>query len=1266
MNIMFRIRKNNAGGGGIPMKGMLSAVACCAALPLVAVDAYWTNTTAQVTVWTDLTQWTDAEGNALEAPPTNITDNAVFPSLANARSRQAITMRQNIADERVNGKEGPYIPMSVGTVTGGSLRHRIIPNANTNVRYPGYTLTLLDPTGFVGIWDPQSAAMVMKLDATAEKKPTLQNLTTTCRPEVNVPTAGTTARVANLTEFGSLVKNGSGKLEIGTTTGIGMDVYVKGGSVSFDGTHVSDAELDSLMSSAFIHLDASAAGSYQTTTLPGHGDLNFVTNWADVRGEGYPHAWAIDGVAIDIDTKQPIESAVLNPPFVSAHTQNGMPLIDFGSRTVADIAAFGPTNCVLEFTRSGVKIREVFMAMQRLDTAEYGAFLGAAYGDTIYFIPSMLSYRQFIGASSHFHIKCGDITVNGFRLADYDSNVPRGDFRDFHTFSLSTIGNIDSYYIASDRLVWGRTGGMRLGEMIVFTNALTRAQRIAIERRLNEKWVDGVTVSDADVGMLGLAKGSETVEVKGGSIVMRELRTSSGKIVKTGAGELVVGSVTPSTSTVEVVEGSVSFAAKNAASSAAPASGAYIWLDASDPTTYSGYIHTEEGNPTNYITAMKDVRNNGTNATTWASAAVPHLPYIVANAVGGRNAIGLGHSKRGDQSALVFPNFSSTAANAYAGFLVIRMTGDDEKQDLFGEGGGMLTFRRTVKYRLLSNVDYIQDYTPSATWTVNGVAIDPLETDVEEMKLPQGTNEFFLVAFSSRLPVCCTALTKRRTFESFPTAMGGYELAECIVYNRPISDAERRDTEAYLMSKWLGKTHPFASAGGVGEMKFAAGRPIAVANDGDVSVTALSGGNGAVVKSGAGSLSVAETLSSNDGISSISVDGGTLRIGEVIANDSLLLHFDATDLGTITYHTVAEGDGSLTTNVTVWADVGGNGLCATSVIQDISVQSNISFTNPTYHAVQTAPGVTRPMVDFGRCSGAAVSQHYPSTAGMDFNRRFTNVREVHVVWAADAEDKQWSAGDILCDRTGYHYTRNTTTILSDNYGKNAPEIVWGGQIEVDGSIVDKYFAVTPEQPYLCSFVPTNNTFIGAFARDRITIDGGGSKLGEVYAFSSALTARQHAYIIAKLKHKWFSDDPVPFWTNSYASVALSAGGALVVEDGAAIRADVLSGDGSITAAGMVAEGFASAMTGDNAWQRIDVNGTFAFDGAATVSLTGIPGARLDAGEYTVLSATGGITGFNAANVSVSGLPRNRFASVRQVGDTLVVKVSKPGLYLIVE
>ena len=1250
------------------MKKALSlAVACCAALPLMAIDAYWSDITSTTGVWTNLTNWLDADGNALDAPPTNIEDSATFPLMLDKNTaRQDITMRRDNLGDRVV-KDGPYIPMSVGTVTGGGMpRHRIIPNASSSARYPGFTLTLLDPTGFAGIWDPQAATMVFSLGATAESKPTLQNLTTTYRPEVNVPTAGTTARVGNLFEFGTLVKSGSGKLEIGTTTGNDMKVVVKGGSVSFDGTHVSDAEVDALLADAFIHLDASAEDTLTTTTLPGHGARLFVTNWTDVRGEGYPHAWAMNGTAIDINSKEPIESAVLNPPFVSDYRQRGLTLVDFGSRQVSDIATLGPTNCILEFTRSGTKIREVFMAMQRTDTVSYGAFLGNEHGDN-YFIPPSSSYKQFVGGSSHVYVRYGNITANGFRLPDYLSNMPVGDFRDFHTFSFAASDNIEAYYIASDRRVWGRTGGMRLGEMVIFTNTLTRAQRIAIERRLNEKWVASSGLPEADVGFLSLGNAAAgAVEVAGGSVVVRELRTDSGRIVKSGPGELVVGNVYPSTSTVQVVEGKISVVANKPVTTSAPADGAYIWLDASDPTTYADYIHTEEGNPTNYITAMKDVRNNGTNATTWASAVVPRLPSIVENAVGGKNAISLGHSARGDQSALIFPNFSSTAANAYAGFIVIRMTGDDEKQDLFGEGGTILTFRRTTKYRLLSNGDYIQGVPPSAIWTVNGVAIDPMEAEVEEMKLPQGTNEFFLVAFSSKLPVCCTALTKKRKFESYPDAMGGYELAECIVYNRPISDQERRNTEAYLMSKWLGKAHPSLYCG-VGSVAFANTMQIAFSNDAALAVAALSGGDGTFAKSGSGELSLAQSFSAMANVSSISVSGGTVRGGDGVAEDKLCMHFDASDLSTLEYHTVEELDGSVTTNITAWYDVRNNGLRATSVIQDISVAGNISFTNPTYRAYNTRPGVRRALVDFGQhSSGNDVSKHYATSAGMNLTSRFTNVREVHAIWAAHAEDGRSSAGDILGDSSAYHYTRNRSTILSNNYGPNAPEVVFGGKVEVDCVLTNQFFPVVPEQTYLCSFVPTNNTAVSAFGRDRGNIDGGGGKLGEVYAFSAALTEREHAFLQAKLMHKWFSDDDLPFWTNEYSSVSISNGGALVFDDGVVLSTAALEGDGSITAAAVLAGGFSSAQTGDNEWQHLVINGAFEFEPAASVSIVGLPDARLNSGDYTILSATGGITGFNAANVTVTGLTRNREASVRQVGNDLVVRIYKPGLFIIAE
>ena len=64
-----------------------------------------------------------------------------------------------------------------------------------------------------------------------------------------------------------------------------------------------------------------------------------------------------------------------------------------------------------------------------------------------------------------------------------------------------------------------------------------------------------------------------------------------------------------------------------------------------------------------------------------------------------------------------------------------------------------------------------------------------------------------VIAFSgSRAKIRADLLAKYNA--SSAEFFGNVEIGELILFDRPLSRAERRDTEAYLMRKWLGKSHP--------------------------------------------------------------------------------------------------------------------------------------------------------------------------------------------------------------------------------------------------------------------------------------------------------------------------------------------------------------------------------------------------------------------------------------------------------------------------
>lgn len=1202
--------------------------------PFVRSESVWSNLSVEnpydsVTgSWTDPGNWTTSEA------PVGEDAVAVFGPVDSMPVRVVATT------------EVGSLPLVVGTVSGGSFRHVIQHPSPNGLAQPGGVLALLNPDAFAGFWCAGDAKAVFELRATAERKPVLQNLGSAYRPEVNVATAGATARVGWLGERGALIKSGAGELEIGTTGGPDQLVYVDEGKVSFDASNLpTDAEVDALLESAYLHLDASVDATLSKTTLPGWEGRTFVTNWADVRGGSRPGAWFPAGETCSESPYEPV-----NPPFVAGKTQAGRTLVDFGSRYDSDVDTLGPKYCVMKFTKSE-QVREVFMAMERSDANGYCSFIGAEPGTIGFIAPP--SAAAFVGLSSQPTILRADYVVNGFRLPNFDSANPTGpDWRSFHVFSIGMDADIPVSYLATDRLKSTEIGGVRIGEVILFTRSLTRQERAAITRRLQAKWTGAAAVANCDLGALKLADGSETVRVgEGGRFTVRDVRSVSGRLVKEGAGTLAVGNFIPAVSEVQVNDGAVAFAATAAVSTNAPATDPYIWLDASKRDSL-----VEEDGAAGHVAQWKDCRDNGVVAMGYG----PYVrPVLIDDADGqGHPAVSFGEKADNSQSAVLFPDWDSPQESSYAGFLVCKMVGEDCGNAIFGSRD--MTMRCGGAWRILNFENYFQKRPLAALWTVNGRMVDPISEEIPEFR--KENPGFFVLAFSSPMAICCNAIAKLRDTVSYSDDAGGIKVMEALVYHRPISDAERRNTEAYLMARWLGMTHP-AAIKDVPPLNFAADKPVVIENDCAMTVKDVTGGNGTFVKAGSGALTLDENAPVLAGLSSLSVEAGSLVVP---ASDPLRdvyaaasFHFDALDAASLTTNVVGAGEDART-DVAAWRDVRNNGVVATPVIEDINVGSSITFANPTLRMAETASGVYRPVVDFGVLSrDSGIDFHSPDSAGMSFTP-FRKLREVHIIYSGQP-DVHGRPGCYL-GSDGTYLARTDEGLLRT--GTAEVDLVRNGYVAMDGIEVSPDTHVTARQFNLFSFAPVGDVEARLFARDRAA-HGGGCAIGEVIAFDSALDPAVRAQLQASLMKKWFDVGSGIQVTNEYASVAVAPGAALAFGSGVVVKANALSVGGDLTADVVLTTSLQTEMITADSWKCSTVNGRLSFDAGAEIVVAGQLGVKAVPGDYVIASATGGIEGFENARCVIQGMPSCRTATVLCQGDDLVLRIEKTGFALIV-
>jgi AraC-like DNA-binding protein len=256
----------------------------------------------------------------------------------------------------------------------------------------------------------------------------------------------------------------------------------------------------------------------------------------------------------------------------------------------------------------------------------------------------------------------------------------------------------------------------------------------------------------------------------------------------------------------------------------------------------------------------------------------------------------------------------------------------------------------------------------AALWTLDGVPQDPIVFNKELAN----TATFKVVAFSLGEKVLVDAIAFARNSANY---CGGVQIGEFLLYDRELTDVERRQTEAYLMKRWLGADHP-SEVRPSPSFVFGENVDAVLDSDCDASVVSVSGGTGKLEKKGSGAVVLSSGLSAEEA-SSLTVHEGALHIPFVKTfMDEALFHFDASKDDSLVYATDESGNEYLSE----WLDVRGNGVKATTVLKDAAGHVKGA---PVPVEREVRDGVRRKMLGFGGVlSGTA--------AAMFMNKNFAN------------------------------------------------------------------------------------------------------------------------------------------------------------------------------------------------------------------------------------------------------------------------------------
>ena len=920
-------------------KLVVSGAVAFSVLSSFAVDAVWVKTGATGN-WADAANWTDAAGAPLATAPASAEDTATLAVPSDVY--QTVTM--------------PGItPFAIGTVYGDPLHCLVVGVSGVS---KSYVVQLGDTSGYDGTWS--GTGLYPNFSFTGAKADVrMSELNVTCRPKVTVP-EGTKVSLEALYAGGSLQKEGVGTLSVGpAAVGESQIFYHNGGTLELQGRDGADGAAGD----PIFWVDASKTNLMDLALNEANGHLE-VLKWSDCRSADGSHT-AIAAI--------PIDNAKIAKPWISSWRQNGLPVVDFGVLKGGTAGATSGDAASLQYSLNdaagkNVNIMEYFVVwMDTLEGAYSDVFPVGQTGAHNFHRGYNNGLGQLFDSAADANVKNGRIRLDGSGASTSSKPI----YGQFHLLNCTLVGNgLRPNAFCNDRQTT-RYGGGRIAEAIFYTNALTAAERAVTTAYLRHKWFGA-----PEARALKLGDSATAVSVpEGKSAQVREAVLASGKpLRKEGGGTLRVGAFQPEAPTLEVAGGAVAFDADvPAVADDAPAADPYFWADADKADSFE-YAETVGG--TNFVSRWNDCR---AGATAYASVNTDktygNRPFISGDTCNGKAMLDFGTPvKDGGNYRKGTSSYMTISGNNVIreAFQLVRFP-----RDLAGYypnifAGGSTELIRENGSTILNN-NYAWYAAAAGVWTMNGRLVDPWAA------FSLDTSCYYVASFSSESTPNAHWLGTDRGYDYGDTRIG-----EFIAYDRRLTDAERRQTVAYLLRKWRNEASPFVrTAHEIAKLTFTAGNPEPkVVADVDTTVREIAfDGNTTFTKAGAAKLTIATTLPNS--LRAISVEGDLDVKHEIDCFPEAAFHVDASKIDSFEF---LPG----TNAIVRWNDCRGNGIYA---------KNAVSATLPTNALYRTAAeddgsGLVAgsPYVDMTESTGMS----WYNAAGTAFT--YTNLREYHVVF----------------------------------------------------------------------------------------------------------------------------------------------------------------------------------------------------------------------------------------------------------------------------
>lgn len=1029
-------------------------------------------------------------------------------------------------------------------------------------------LTVLDPNAFKGSWRGSDSQGGLIVKGDADFTPVLARVDAHNRFYVTVSNEAATAKIgllksntftesatlAGTSETGALVKEGPGGLEIENASGWQEKVYVNEGKLTLDGHAATRSKLSDVLKRAWMHLDATRTDTMEFAEIGGR---TCVTNWASCNG-GDAHAWFPADHKKNKDIPNEVEQ--VTAPFIGdMKSTTGYALMDFGG--VKGERPGVPDCGVMRFTDC-TQVKEMFI-VRGYTTKWYGQW-GPVIGHTSKYPLHGSGYTALITTTGDKGVMNGDIRINGVKggwhsiPCDYLTPCAA----DLHVLSIAPTNAISLNLLGSDRFIMDRTGGVRIGEVLIFTESLTEGERQLVNEYLLRKWFAKYVPCDLGAAVL---KTGTSIAVPAGRVArVHKLSVQGTTLTKTGDGTLIVDELSPADATLDVQGGAVEVNPNPAETTPASAANPWLWLDATQIPAAA--IEHDDATGNDYLNEWPDANGGAVKAVlpTESASYASVRPYLLA----GKTPTGKTVVNFPDK-AWMWLNEGNRGNHTREAFVVMRFTAGSWKTYIGSASNNFLFEGDVASEAKFINSGYAFASTATGLWTKDGAPEDPFAT---RAAIP-ANGDFYLLSFAANE---LTQTDRLAIDREIIDRAGNRQIAEYIMYDRRLTDDERRNTEAYLMAKWLGKSHPSARKVTYG---YAPDADRVIEADGDVSVAEIVGGSTAVVKVGAGDATVVQSLAPKTAAEpapSFTVSEGALNVSFAYPVQPTF-HFAADDAAT-SFDSYEENG---KTFVRRWYDHNGNGVVATSDVCEegwVMPEKDAvhAVTNPTLTTL-TFNGKAKPSVCFGgrRSNGNGAPSADSTTAFMDIApaANCNTIREAHAVFAGNG-----AAGWPFTAKGPYHYHRgyDGKTLFETAASANVRD----GEIYVNNVQTDRLCQLTTTSPYLVSCRPLADTTVDRLSGDRI-YNIGGTYISEEIVFAEALPASRSAWLREALMAKWFEDRPMPVWTNEIDRIEVAEDSSFMAVAGAPVGDELLvvgeiAGNGSVSLPGIVLE--TSALT----------------------------------------------------------------------------------------